>query len=138
MRSSDWSSDVCSSDLNDAADAKLVAEPLLDKRVRRECGDRSVKRDCHRVVGAELPEKPVPLDKARKEKRLCRRIEVAHRMRIEGCHQQEPTLAARKGRRVAHDSLVADVKTVEIPKRQDGAAHRWCERELRQHVSPLP
>src|SRR3546814_7957893 len=101
MRISDWSSDVCSSDL-------------------------------------ELPEKPVPLDKARKEKRLCRRIEVAHRMRIEGCHQQEPTLAARKGRRVAHDSLVADVKTVEIPKRQDGAAHRWCERELRQHVSPLP
>src|SRR3546814_12493385 len=89
MRSSDWSSDVCSSDLNDAADAKLVAEPLLDKRVRRECGDRSVKRDCHRVVGAELPEKPVPLDKARKEKRLCRRIEVAHRMRIEGCHQPE-------------------------------------------------
>src|SRR3546814_8992394 len=98
MRISDWSSDVCSSDLNfaiadheldrasfnsetrtglsqdrdvaaaslaeaevragnDAADAKLVAEPLLDKRVRRECGDRSVKRDCHRVVGAELPEK---------------------------------------------------------------------------------
>src|SRR3546814_15770615 len=45
---------------NDAADAKLVAEPLLDKRVRRECGDRSVNRDCHRVVGAELPEKPVP------------------------------------------------------------------------------
>src|SRR3546814_5428312 len=110
MRISDWSSDVCSSDLNfaiadheldrasfnsetrtglsqdrdvaaaslaeaevragnDAADAKLVAEPLLDKRVRRECGDRSVKRDCHRVVGAELPEKPVRLDKARKEKR---------------------------------------------------------------------
>src|SRR3546814_1531608 len=100
MRISDWRSVLCSSDLtraglsqdrdvaaaslaeaevragNDAADAKLVAEPLLDKRVRRECGDRSVKRDCHRVVGAELPEKPVPLDKARKEKRLCRRIEV--------------------------------------------------------------
>src|SRR3546814_8880747 len=93
MRISDWRSVLCSSDLtraglsqdrdvaaaslaeaevragNDAADAKLVAEPLLDKRVRRECGDRSVKRDCHRVVGAELPEKPVPLDKARKEKR---------------------------------------------------------------------
>src|SRR3546814_18236734 len=108
MRISDWSSDVCSSDL---------------------CGDRSVKRDCHRVVGAELPDKPVPLDKARKEKRLCRRIEVAHRMRIEGCPQQEPTPAARTGRRVAHDSLVADVQTVALHKRKAGAAHRWCERE---------
>ena len=69
-----------------------------------------------------MGEQALTLVEGREAERRHIRLEVPHRMRIEGCHDHGLAQVEAERDRAAHHRLVAEVETVEIAEREDRAA----------------